>query len=208
MATLQLARAYQHSFETHPNVTLAFTGGSLNALGDAVAQVTEKLTNKGPEDRYRPYDVARTARFFCFGFAISPFLGRWNGFLERKFPLRKFGSQKVSFKALVKRVACDQLVMAPIGLSVFITSMGVMEGRSNAQIQQKFRDLFAPTIITNWKVWPAAQLVNFRFMPLPYRVPFQSGCGVFWTLYLSLVNARQDDKQDGLASRNTATESK
>lgn len=27
-------------------------------------------------------------------------------------------------------------------------------------------------------------------MPLPYRVPFQSSCGVFWTLYLSLVNSR------------------
>lgn len=34
------------------------------------------------------------------------------------------------------------------------------------------------------------QLVNFRFMPLPYRVPFQSSCGVFWTLYLSLLNAK------------------
>ena len=34
------------------------------------------------------------------------------------------------------------------------------------------------------------QLVNFRFMPLPYRVPFQSTCGVFWTLYLSLLNAK------------------
>ena len=27
-------------------------------------------------------------------------------------------------------------------------------------------------------------------MPLPYRVPFQSTCGVFWTLYLSLLNAK------------------
>ena len=34
------------------------------------------------------------------------------------------------------------------------------------------------------------QLINFRFMPLAYRVPFQSTCGVFWTLYLSLLNAK------------------
>jgi hypothetical protein len=26
-------------------------------------------------------------------------------------------------------------------------------------------------------------------MPLPYRVPFQQTCGVFWTLYLSLLNS-------------------
>lgn len=27
-------------------------------------------------------------------------------------------------------------------------------------------------------------------MPLPYRVPFQSTCGVFWTLYLSIANSK------------------
>lgn len=41
MAALTLARAYQHSFDSHPNITLAVTGGSLNALGDVVAQVAQ-----------------------------------------------------------------------------------------------------------------------------------------------------------------------
>ena len=40
-AALTIARAYQHSFESHPNTTLAITGGCLNALGDAVAQVSQ-----------------------------------------------------------------------------------------------------------------------------------------------------------------------
>jgi hypothetical protein len=33
-------------------------------------------------------------------------------------------------------------------------------------------------------------------MPLPYRVPFQSTMGVFWTLYLSILNSKEDDAQD------------
>lgn len=41
MAALTLVRAYQHSFDSHPNTTLAITGGCLNALGDVVAQVTQ-----------------------------------------------------------------------------------------------------------------------------------------------------------------------
>jgi len=41
MAALTLARAYQHSFETRPNITLSLAGGSLNALGDCVAQIAE-----------------------------------------------------------------------------------------------------------------------------------------------------------------------
>jgi protein Mpv17 len=43
MASVTLARAYQHSFETRPNVTLAITGGALSALGDAVAQTSQRL---------------------------------------------------------------------------------------------------------------------------------------------------------------------
>ena len=86
--------------------------------------------------------------------------------------------------------------------------MGVMEGRSAQQIKGKYTDLYGTALLTNWKIWPAAQvsnlfqltssdalnrvaqLVNFRYMPLPYRVPFQSACGVFWTLYLSVLNSK------------------
>ncbi|CCA69143.1 related to glomerulosclerosis protein Mpv17 [Serendipita indica DSM 11827] len=76
-----------------------------------------------------------------------------------------------------------------IGLFVFLGSMGVMEGHSSGAIKQKYIDLYPPAIKANWTVWPVIQFVNFRFMPLPYRVPFQATCGVFWTLYLSLLNS-------------------
>ncbi|KAI0067865.1 hypothetical protein BV25DRAFT_1953169 [Artomyces pyxidatus] len=197
MSSIALARVYQRSFETHPNGTLAFAGGALTALGDVVAQMTQHLT--APQDQHEKtrlrYDFPRTLRFFCFGAGMSPLIGRWNKFLEMKFPLRSEGG-KVSFAALSKRVACDQIVMAPIGLTMFLGSMGIMEGRDSEHIRGKFRDLYQPAILANWKVWPVAQFVNFRFMPLPYRVPFQQTCGVFWTLYLSLINSREDQEQD------------
>ncbi|KAH7883890.1 hypothetical protein F5I97DRAFT_1609935 [Phlebopus sp. FC_14] len=195
-ASLTIARAYQHFFDTHPNCTLALTGGTLNAFGDIVAQFSQNAL--ADDHRIRSaWDAARTLRFFCFGFGLSPLLGRWNVFLERKFPLRRRRAQgKVSIKALSKRVAADQLVMAPLGLVIFVGSMGIMEGRSTTQIREKYADMYTPALLTNWKIWPIAQLINFRYMPLPYRIPFQSTCGVFWTLYLSILNAREDDRQD------------
>ncbi|KAF7982073.1 hypothetical protein HWV62_30372 [Athelia sp. TMB] len=199
--------ALVQSFETHPYRTLAVTNGSLNALGDIVAQASQSiLGDKAIEEPHR-YDLARTARFFCFGFALGPFIGKWNSFLERRFPLRAVagGAGKVSTRALSKRVAMDQLVMAPAGIAVFIGSMGIMEGRSPAQIQQKVGDIYLPALTANWKVWPIAQLINFRYMPLAYRVPFQSTCGVFWTLYLSILNAKEDEKQDHATEARRAT---
>jgi len=197
MSSLAIARIYHHSISNHPNFTLAITGGSFNALGDCVAQLSQNALARKRHEEVKHYDILRTVRFFCFGCMISPFLGRWNTFLEYRFPLRATrGSPRISLRALSKRVACDQLVMAPIGLGVFIGSMGFLEGRSPDQIREKFRDLFKPALLTNWKVWPLAQLINFRYMPLPYRVLFQSTCGVFWTLYLSIINSREDDKLD------------
>lgn len=133
---------------------------------------------------------------------MGPLIGRWNAILERRFPLRVgrpsriVGDPRVSLVSLTKRVSSDQLFMAPIGLAIFLTSMGLMEGRDAQHIHGKFKDLYRQAIIANWQVWPLAQLINFRFMPLPYRVPFQSTCGVFWTLYLSLLNSAENEQQD------------
>lgn len=66
-------------------------------------------------------------------------------------------------------------------------------------------------LLANWKVWPVIQAVNFSLMPLPYRVPFQSTCGIGWVLYLSLLNARcvcvwrRRGIAAGLAFRSTFT---
>ncbi|EJF66498.1 hypothetical protein BD309DRAFT_894874 [Dichomitus squalens] len=199
MANIALARAYQQSFESHPYYTLALTNGALNALGDAVAQVTQKFIDSDNGRRKRRYDIPRTLRFFAFGVGMGPLIGRWNFFLERNFPLRSIGSGntgKVSLRALARRVGADQLIIAPFGLALFIGSMGLMEGRDAKHIQRRYRDMYKPALLANWEVWPVAQLINFRYMPLPYRVPFQSTCGVFWTLYLSLLNAKESEEQN------------
>lgn len=91
--------------------------------------------------------------------------------------------------------------------------MGIMEGHSTEEIKEKFQDvrffvvsfafllnqpffflsyvqIYVSAILANWKIWPAIQGINFKLMPIQYRVPFQSTCGIAWTLYLSLLNAK------------------
>ncbi|KAF9785962.1 hypothetical protein BJ322DRAFT_1189868 [Thelephora terrestris] len=200
MSSVALARIYQQSFESRPYYTLAVTNGTLNALGDVVAQSVQLLTNsQRNEYHHSTYDPARTVRFFIFGLGMGPLIGRWNVFLERRFPPRvgrPTDNSRISISGLTKRVSSDQLLMAPTGLAMFLASMGIMEGCDAQHIRGKFKDLYGQAIIANWQVWPLVQFVNFRFMPLPYRVPFQSTCGVFWTLYLSLLNSAENVQQD------------
>ncbi|KAG8988934.1 hypothetical protein FRB94_000317 [Tulasnella sp. JGI-2019a] len=159
-----LARIYQAQFDRAPTRTLMATNGFLNAVGDFSAQGVQLFSTR--DFQWRHYDPLRTLRFVVFGATLGPIIGRWNKFLEHNFPLRS-AVGTVSLRSLAKRVGADQIVMAPIGLTYFITSMGFMEGRSAKSVGIKYQDMFIPAMLANWKVWPAAQLVNFRFMPLP-----------------------------------------
>ncbi|TXT13015.1 hypothetical protein VHUM_01416 [Vanrija humicola] len=117
---------------------------------------------------------------------MGPIVGQWLRFLEYSVPMRAGQAVQVT----VKRVLLDQIVFAPVGLTLFVGSMGVMEGRSRAQIKQKFDDVYWTALKTNWKVWPAIQAANLGVVPHRYRLPFQQTCGIMWNTYLSLLNSR------------------
>lgn len=199
------ARFYTTNFDRRPVVTLSITNGVLNTIADALAQSSQIMLT--PSHLPSPvYDPVRTLRFAVFGAALGPIIGAWMRLLERAIPMRaltsstlsgpgkggmmgKMGKRTMTIQ-LVKRVMADQILMAPLGLAFFVTAMGFMEGRSVEEIGDKFKDMYTPALLSNWKVWPLAQAINFRLMPLQYRVPFQSTCGIAWNVYLSLLNAK------------------
>ncbi|RUS20978.1 hypothetical protein BC937DRAFT_93949 [Endogone sp. FLAS-F59071] len=74
--------------------------------------------------------------------------------------------------------------------------MGFMEGNGPEGVGEKFRDAYLPAFIANYKVWPLVQFINFRFCPLPYRVPFVSTVGIFWNGYLSYLNNAAKEQEE------------
>jgi hypothetical protein len=48
MSSIALARVYRHFFESYPHVTLAVAGGTLTALGDVVAQLSQQIVGFTP----------------------------------------------------------------------------------------------------------------------------------------------------------------
>ncbi|ORX37556.1 hypothetical protein BD324DRAFT_579243 [Kockovaella imperatae] len=182
----RFAAFYNRNFEKRPVPTLIVTNGVLNSIADAMAQSSTILASTGSvKEVVQQYDTKRTLRFCIFGMAMGPVIGGWMRLIERGIPLRKVGGNGIQ---LAKRVLADQAIMAPIGLVLFVGSMGIMEGKNTTQLQEKYQDVTA--LLANWKVWPLIQTINFKLMPLAYRVPFQSTCGIAWTLYLSLLNAK------------------
>ncbi|CAG8708912.1 4605_t:CDS:2, partial [Rhizophagus irregularis] len=63
-----------------------------------------------------------------------------------------------------------QAIFAPCCFIItFFVGQALLEGQEKSQILEKLGDAFVPTLINNYKLWPAVQLLNFHFIPLNYR---------------------------------------
>ncbi|BGP37275.1 hypothetical protein JCM10449v2_001180 [Rhodotorula kratochvilovae] len=92
---------------------------------------------------------------------------------------------------LLRRVAMDQIVMAPISFIVFLVCMGMMQFLTPSEIFIKVENTLWPILVTNWKVWPFVQTVMFLYIPLVYRVPLSGVVNLVWTIFLSWETARR-----------------
>lgn len=98
----------------------------------------------------------------------------------------------VSVVQLAKRVAADQLGMAPISLFIFLFSMSLLEGLNGEETRERFKNQYFAILFVNWQVWPLFQLFNFSKVPLRYRVPVGSIAGILWTCFLSVKTQQKN----------------
>ncbi|KAI9784541.1 MAG: hypothetical protein M1816_000807 [Peltula sp. TS41687] len=135
-----------------------------------------------------PFDFERLTRFMSYGFMMAPVQFKWFQFLSRAFPITKAAGLTAAFK----RVAMDQLIMAPAGLACFFTFMTVAEGGGKRAVARKFQDVYVPALKANYVIWPTVQLLNFRVVPLQFQLPLVSTISIAWTAYLSLTNSSDE----------------
>lgn len=102
----------------------------------------------------------------------------------------RFISSRINFrdirKTLLARVACDQLVFAPVATGVFLSSMALLEG---ADPRQKLNERYFTALRTNYLVWPMAQFVNFKFVPVQHQLLFVNVLNLGWNCFLSCLNS-------------------
>lgn len=200
MAARRVWNAYMSALGTHPYTTKSVTAGTIMVAGDLACQGLEsrarnqrvadlierfperrrELSNKlEADDRWVP---ARTARMGAFGFFfVGPLFHNWFNLLERLVP-------RQDALGAVAKVAIDQAVMAPGFCASFYTAMGLMEGLTPAEVGDRLREQLLPTLATNYKVWPTAQMINLYLVPLKLRVLWINMVGLGFNTYLSSMN--------------------
>ncbi|KAL1417994.1 hypothetical protein MTO96_005981 [Rhipicephalus appendiculatus] len=158
--------------------------------GDLIAQ---KVLERQPN-----VDVVRAARFFVMGVAFAgPVVRMWHLTLERVV------GSGVGVSSVARKVLIDQALFAPVFIASFLVVLGTLQRRSWDDIEQSLRANYLQILKTSYMIWPAAQLINFRFVPLSYRPPFAGCVAVVWSTYLAWKANRTQDTQRVASSETT-----
>jgi len=152
------------------------------------------------------YDWLRTARLCAYSALLgSPIAHYWFGLLDRGTLLPASVAAAPRAAAALK-TALDQLLMAPLGLSLFFCSVSLMEGKGPAEAAASLSARIKPALQANYLLWPAAQIVNFSFVPPQQRVLYVNCVAVFWCAILSHLAAAEVGGAEGAGASKGAGE--
>jgi len=62
-----------------------------------------------------------------------------------------------------------------------------MEGQPHKRAKDETLSKLWPTLVTNWKIWPAVQVLNLSVVPTQMQAIVVSAVGFFWNIYLSYM---------------------
>ena len=177
---------YGNLLETKPLITKSITTSLLMGLGDVIAQKIEKA----PE-----YNYKRTLRLATVGAVITgPSLHYWYKFLE---------GFCVGARAPIKKVIMDQLLFGPSIIAAFYISSGLLEGKKIENIKDDFRNSYLDVLKMNYYIWPAANFINFSFVPYHYRIVFTNTVALVWNTFLSNSTQKKEIDEDKIVEINT-----
>ncbi|KAE9594695.1 hypothetical protein Lal_00043098 [Lupinus albus] len=164
---------YLKQLQLNPLRTKVITAGVLSAISDIVSQKLTGIQN---------IQFKRLLLKVIFGAAyLGPFGHYYHTILDKIF------KGKRDSKTVAKKVLIEQLTSSPWNNFLFMIYYGlVVEGQPWVNVKAKVKKDYPSVQYTSWTISPIVGWINHQFMPLHFRVVFQSLAAFFWGIYLNL----------------------
>ena len=173
-------RLYLRKLDEKPILTTTLSTAGLFTAGDIFAQnlVEKRYT-------HARWDVTRTLRVGAVGLLfMGPSYAVWYRGLDKLI----VGS---GVKRVLGKVALDQGIMAWVFCAWFVTANSVLSGHTFHEAWGDWVTHRRDIMEANYKLWPAAQLFNFTFVPFAHRVLFVNLVSIGWNTFLAWKSHRK-----------------
>lgn len=190
--TPMLKAVYQWYLEScvrKPFLAKGLTSGTIAALGDAIAQKIEASASSS-----RSFNPNRVATFFfCNLLFTGPTIHLWYTFLNRVGQRMEQRFQVSKWKQTATQLFLDQtlgVAFFPLYIYVYEVFDSVIRLHSLpsvARATQKCKNHLWGIVMTQYRVFPISNLINFGLVPYELRVLFTSTVSLFWNIYLCSV---------------------
>lgn len=187
-----LSEGYSYMTENYYLPTQATTGGLCAAIGDVIAQGTEK--DDRPDNIALParaqYDFTRTFHFFLKGLGGGVAWSFWFDLSEpasnvltttiiKPVPDIAPSLAEQGTKTIIS-ILMEQFLMCPIVFSLWdIPFPALLRGTPPRQLATQIEAKLVPLLIANSKVWTFANIITYN-IPMEYRVLFASLADIVW----------------------------
>ncbi|CAD8101485.1 unnamed protein product [Paramecium primaurelia] len=183
---MQFLSKYHNLIQKYPLATKSITAGFIVSFGDFTVQTMKPYFDQTTQPQ--KLNLRRLGIAWLMGNVFMGPLFHYNftymlPWLVKRLPFdtstpirRAFGS-----------VLIDQTVWSCYLLCHYLIIINFLESGSITKGIEAIKKNFTKVMITNWQVWPAAQIINFWLIPRPYQVLWVNLIGYFWNIYLSYI---------------------
>lgn len=168
----------KHLFLTNLTISVGFSG-----LGDVIEQVFEIFSDYQTE-----WNKIRTMKLSLTGLTVGVVCHHWYIWLD------KYYSCIPKHRAILNKIILSQLVFSPICIIIFFVTLGLANGSNKNEILMNIHEKGKKIYIAEWMIWPPAQLINFYFLPLQYRILYDSVISLGFDVYNSYIVHKEFQK--------------
>eukprot|EP00584_Thalassiosira_punctigera_P010527 CAMPEP_0172532568 /NCGR_PEP_ID=MMETSP1067-20121228/5571_1 /TAXON_ID=265564 ORGANISM="Thalassiosira punctigera, Strain Tpunct2005C2" /NCGR_SAMPLE_ID=MMETSP1067 /ASSEMBLY_ACC=CAM_ASM_000444 /LENGTH=197 /DNA_ID=CAMNT_0013317097 /DNA_START=289 /DNA_END=882 /DNA_ORIENTATION=- len=177
---------YANALIQKPLLTKSLTSCGTNAFSDVLCQKL-KIGSNGMQEGVK-IDSERIRHAAATGMI-------WSGPVTHAWYSLLFGKLTVSIKdpvtRLIVNIILDAIIFSPIAVSGYFAMRSILEGAGFAGLKEKLSTKLFSTVVGAWKFWPAANVINFSIVPIPFRVLYMNVASIIWTGYLTYVNSKK-----------------
>ncbi|CAF0923427.1 unnamed protein product [Rotaria sp. Silwood1] len=100
---------------------------------------------------------------------------------------------KRTWSSVLKKVILDQTIGAPFYTLTYIVGTSVLEGRTSArELISDVQTNFLPLYLVDCFIFSPVQVINFKYIPAFYRVPFLSLTAFIFDAFISAYKHKHE----------------